>query len=113
MKITQIQLIKISISLFLLLFLLIYYLDENLEIQKTNIEEINKKNLNQKIKIVGNVSDIKYIKNHIFLNIKSNNSSIKGIIFNSEKIIIEKEYHIEGKITIYKEELEIIIEKMY
>lgn len=103
--------------LFIFLFIVIFYVENSYELQTTNISQIDTTYLNKIVKIEGKVLiDTKFNKT-LFLEIEDINlekSRINGIVFNSDfRINRTKIYFFEGKITLYKKEPEIIVEKFW
>lgn len=104
---------KILIITIFILFIIIYSIDYKYTINPIKIREIEIKDINKKVKIIGTISKSTIINEHTFLTIKDNTSQIKAIIFYFNKSINKnKLYEIEGKITTYKQEPEIIIDKI-
>ncbi len=113
MKIKKTILIKISLIGFLLIFLLIYFIEENTVILLTKISEIDNTYINKYVKITGNIVKLKNSNSSTFITIKNNENYLKGIIFEKIKLKKEKKYIFEGKISKYNNELEIIINEYY
>ena len=78
------------------------------------ISEISEENINKKVKIIAEIKRQRSTNKSTFFEFKDESAKIKGIIFEKIEILENnKEYNIEGKITKYKKELEIIIGKIY
>ena len=112
MKPSKRSLIKISLIVFLTLFSIVYTIEQNQDVKTKKIENISIEDTNKHYQIEGQIIKQTSIKNNNFLTIKSLNSDsrIKGIIFNDNHTYDRnKDYLLEGKISIYNKEIEIII----
>ena len=114
MKISNHILIKLSLIIFILLFIYLFYFESTYKINKTEIININDNNLNKIIKIECKIYSQTLNSNGkndmIFLKLYDNTSNINAIIFNSNVKLNEKnKYEIIGKIIKYKQEYEINI----
>lgn len=113
MEFTTHNTIKYTLIGFLLSFTLIFYLDNNHELSTKNISDLSLKDLNKNVKIEGRILKQNLIKDHLFLTINDGTSSIKVIGFYAkEELYPYSQYIIEGKITLYEKELEIIANKI-
>ncbi len=105
------SLIKISLILFLIIFGIVYFVEESYELEKMNISQIDDTFYNNYVKIYAKVITIRNFNETIFLILKDETKEIPAIIF--EKVEIEKNqnYYFEGKITKYNGDLELIVER--
>lgn len=103
-------LFKISLVCSLLGILILIFISSKIELPIINIKDITEKQLDQKIKIRGEIVSIKPLDDLTILTIKDQTGEIKAIIF--KKIDLEEKTIIEtkGTLTEYKGELEIIID---
>jgi len=110
----KISLLKISfiISLLGILFLLFLV---NLSPNQININEINKKLLNKNIQVQGTITNIKTLEDSDFqvITIKDSTGEIE-VTLNHKSLILTKDQNIivTGKITSYKENLQIQANKI-
>lgn len=96
---------------FLLVFLIFYFFEINLDLKPTSINEIGNY-VNKHIKIDGEIISIRKTNSTTFVKIINNGTELNGVIF--DVVNIEKrDYVFEGKISIYNGELELIIDKFY
>lgn len=112
MKLKKTMLIKLSLLGFLFAFLLIYFIEDNIEINLISVSQLDNSYLNKYVKISGEVISVRNSETSTFIVIEDRNFKINGILFDSVKID-NGEYIFEGKVTKYNDELEIIIEKYY
>ncbi|MFW6285923.1 MAG: hypothetical protein ACOC16_02020 [Nanoarchaeota archaeon] len=115
MKLSNRSLLKISLIGFLMLFIAIYFIENNYEPQEKLIQNLSMKDLDKHVKINGKILQQTTISNTKFLKISDNksNKTIKGIIFeNNHTYSKNNNYTFEGKITMYQGEIEIIINKI-
>ena len=109
---------KFFLIFLLILFTFIYFLEFNIEKTPLKIENISKKNLNEKVLIVGNLCKKNFYKETIYLIIcdkKNSSINLSTILFNSklnEDLILNKDYFFYGKINIYKKNLTFILNKI-
>lgn len=107
------SLIKISLIGFLTIFVIIFYIDNNFDLITRDIDSISLKELDRNVKIKGNVVASNVRGNNLFVVLKGNNSTIKGVMFNSNSTpTVGENYSIEGIVKTYKGEVEIIIHKI-
>ena len=109
----QTSLIKLSLTISLLGIFSLLTILEYSTIQLYQIKDINKDLLETKVKIQGTITNIKETPGLYILNIKDT-SIITVIIFKEDPINIKKnsKVEIEGKVTEYNKELEIIADKI-
>jgi len=110
---------KLCILMSFLGLIIIYMMEVTSTVPYTKISEITNDNVGECVKACG-IVDKKYVtdKGHIFFNLKDN-SSIKVAIFKNENSLITPEsiennttLCLEGTITRYKGELEIIADRL-
>ena len=108
-KLFRISLIISLLGTFTLLLILEYQ-----ELPFSKISEINKDQIETKIKTQGTITSIKETPGLYILTIKDSNSIITTIVFKEEQIALTKNslVEIEGKIQEYQNELEIIADKI-
>ncbi len=107
-------LLKISLiisitGIFTLLFIL-----EFSEVKPFQIKDITKKQLENQIKIQGEITSIKETPGLYILNVNDLTETITVIIFKEDPLNIKKGMYIEvtGEVQEYKDELEIIADKI-
>ncbi len=102
----------LTISLLGILILLIY--SENITLEAKNIINITKKDIDKQTRVIGQVTRITDLPGLTILNLKDKTSEIPIVIFKEDKLPIKQKdlLEIEGKITEYKGELEIIADKI-
>ncbi len=106
--------LRISIIIFLI-GIIILYISGNLYSPKLiSISEINSDKIGQVVKIKGEISELNYKKNNLFLEISDGNSDIFVIEFNVKNNRFEKyqNIYVTGEVNIYNQELEIIADKI-
>ena len=105
---------KICLTVSLLGILLLFVYSETISVKTKNISEITKKDIDKFIKTQGQVTRVTDLPGLLIFNIKDQTSQIPVIVFKEEKINIKQNdfLEIEGKITEYKGELEIVAEKI-
>ncbi len=116
MKIKEYNLIKISFIGFLLLFILLFYLDSIYSPKLVQISKLDKSYFNKVVKINAKIEKQTLNGQTLFLilqNLENKSIKIKGIIFNINKTFSKsKDYQIIGRISLYKNDLEILIEEI-
>ena len=100
-------LFKTALFLSLLGIFLLIIISNFIEPRLSKIESIDRKNIEDFIKIKGNISDIKNIGNMTLFRIGDETGKINGIIYDNEKIKERKNVIIIGKIMDFEGELEI------
>lgn len=114
MKLNDKNLTKICIVLFLALYCVIYYVDSRFELETSNISELSIKDINKKIKVEGTPTKQKLIGENLFFTIENNNSNLIAIAFGiNETLSKNQRYYFEGRITLYNNDIEIIVDKIY
>lgn len=117
MKLSKYNLIKITLILFLTIFIISYNIEKNYSLKLTKIQEITLNDLDKTVKIIANIKkQIVNKENNIsIIKIYDNSGEITAIIFNyynNNKLIKNKKYEFIGKISIYNQKPEIIIKKI-
>ena len=105
----KVSLIIASIGTFIILLL-----SEYQEIELINIQDINKEQLETKVKVRGTILSIQETPGMYILKIKDSSATIPLIIFKEDPLNLERGAQIEvtGKLTEYRNELEIIVERI-
>ncbi len=106
--------LKISIVISLLGILLILFLAENTELPITKIADLEKKNIDERVKIQGSIISIKETTKVILFTIKDETGTIPAILFKEGNLEIKKGQYleIEGRITEYLGKKEVIVSKI-
>lgn len=105
--------IKISLLGFLLFYMILLILDNSFELEMRSIQSLSLDDLNKNVKVQGELEEQRLINENLFLQIREKNRSLKVIAFDiGRELEIGKNYIVEGKITMYKQELEIIAKKI-
>lgn len=112
MKLSERTIIKASFILFLLCFTLLYYLDSTLQINQIPINEISIKNLNEYVAIKATISKQTLISQNIFLTLQDSSGEIDAIIFKNQNKIPLGTYVFLGKVSLYNDKLELIIDEI-
>jgi len=104
--------ISLIVSIIGILILLI--LSNSLQPEKINIKDINFQDLNKKIQTQGIITSIKTFQEQDFqiINIKQENYSIAVLVNQKTNLTKNQTIKVIGKITEYKEDLEIQAEKI-
>jgi len=108
------KLFKTSLIISVIGTFLILLLSEYSEVELTDINDLGKKQIETMVKIKGTVISARETPGLYILNIRDSASTIPIIIFKEETLNIERGTQIEitGKLTEYKNELEIIAEEI-
>ena|SRR3989344_794323 len=108
------KLFKTSLIISVIGTFLILLLSEYSEVELTNINDLNKNQLETRVKIKGTVVSARETPGLYILSIRDSASTIPIIVFKEETLNIERGTQIEitGKLTEYKNELEIIAEEI-
>lgn len=113
MQLKKFHIIKICLIGFLLTFALIYLIEINYKQKTITISKIDSNYLEKNVKIQGKIIKQTLNNNTLFLTIKDNSSQINIIVFKTNKTFSKNyTYEIEGKVTTYRKELEIIANKI-
>lgn len=108
------NLFKISLIISCIGTFLILLLSEYQEIELTKIRDISREQLETRVKVEGVLLSIKETPGLYIMKIRDSSASIPVIIFKEEPLKLKTGDNIEliGKLTEYKNELEIIAEKI-
>ncbi len=113
MKLSEHKLIKITFVSFILLFLLVYIIDLNYKLTPIPISEIDKTKINKRVAIKVEVASQNLHGNTLFLTLSDKNNEIKAVIFNQNELLeLQGEYYFLGKISLYNNELELIVDEI-
>lgn len=106
--------LKTTLSISLIGILLLLFLSETLTPKQINIGDINNKLLNQKTKVQGQIFNIRTFEESNFqiISIKDNTGKIDITLDNPINITNSQNITVIGKITEYKEFLQIQADKM-
>ena len=107
---------KISLTLSLVGILILIFLSSHLEPEVISISNITEKNLDEKIKIIANITEIRNFKEKNFqlITLKDSTGSITGTT-NAKNLSINQNqtYIILGKVSEYNKTLQINIDKIF
>ncbi len=105
----KVSLIIASIGTFLILLL-----SEYQEIELTKIQDLNKEQLETKVKVSGTILSIRETPGLYILKIRDSSATISLIIFKEDSLDLERgaEIEVTGKLTEYRSELEILVEEI-
>lgn len=112
MKLKEYNIVKICLILFIVLFLLIFYIENTTQLKITKIKNITNNDIEKTLKIQGKIIQLKNSNETTFLIIKDNTSKINAIIFDKIKLNQNLTYNFTGKISLYNKEIEMIIKKV-
>mgnify|MGYP001576164754 CR=1 FL=1 len=108
------NLFKVSLIISVIGTFLILLISEYSEVELTKIQELNKKQLETRVRVEGTILSVRETPGLYILKIKDSSASIPIIVFKEESLELERNAQIEviGKLTEYKNEFEIIAEKI-
>lgn len=90
-----------------------YVSAENIEPQEVEIEELSSSDTGKIVTVEGEVVSSSFRKNNLFLTVEDGTGRIKIVMFDATKNIREGERAvIEGEVTLYRGELEIIADSI-
>ena len=116
MKLKENNIIKLSLIIFLFLFILLYYLDSIYSPTLINIKDIDKSYYNKIVKINTKIEKLNLNNETLFLvlsDLNNSNYKINAIIFKTKIILdMDKNYEFIGRISLYKNELELLVDKI-
>jgi hypothetical protein len=113
MNLSNRVLIKFSLIGFLFLFVFLFYLDFNFDLEKIYIKDISMGNLNDIVVIEANIVEQTLQDNIYFLSLDDGSGKIKAVLFDSNfKFDSNYYYSIEGKVTLYDKELELVVREI-
>ena len=106
-------LLKISIITSLFGILIIFFINEKLDLS-SNIGNITKDSLDEKVKIKGEIIKITETPGLYLLDVKDNTGTIVVIVFKEEILDLKQGniVEIQGQVAIYKDKPEIIAKKI-
>jgi len=106
--------LKTTLAISLIGILLLLFLSQTLTPKLTNIENINNKLLNQKIKVQGQISNIRTFEDSNFqiISIKDSTGNIDLILNNPINITKNQNITVIGKVTEYNQTLQIQADKI-
>ena len=106
--------LKTTLSISLIGILLLLFLSETMTPKLTNIGDINNKLLNQKTKVQGQIFNIRTFEESDFqiISIKDNTGKIDITLDNPTNLTNNQNITVIGKITEYKEFLQIQADKV-
>lgn len=95
--------------------IIIVFYSVNIEPLKVNVFEINENLLEQNVLIEGRIDSSYLTKNVLIFELNDGTGKIKAVKFSPEKndlLLIHKNafLRVEGRVTLYKNEIEIIVE---
>jgi RecJ-like exonuclease len=104
------QLLKISLTISILGIFALLLISEYSEIPLQNIKDLNKDQLETKVRVQGDLISIKETPGLYLLKLKQSNALIPVVIFKEEILDLKKNSQIEvtGTLTEYNNELEIL-----
>ncbi len=92
------------------------------QVDFVQIKGINQKEIGSEITVIGFVDELSYNKGHLFLSIKDETGNIKIVVWNSTLKMMDEKLkdsvkrgkllQIRGKLDVYNEDLEIIVNEM-
>ena len=108
------KLFKTSLIISVIGTFLILLLSEYSEVELTNINDLNKEQLETRVKIKGTVISARETPGLYILSIRDSTATIPIIIFKEEVLNIERgaQIKITGKLTEYKNNFEIVVEEI-
>ena len=114
MTLKQNTIIKISLIVFILLFLVLTFIDMTTSPELIGIDNLTLNYLNEHVRIEGVIVKQSVYDDNSYLVIEDGNSQLDGVIFGIDKNFKEdREYFFEGKVVLYEQELELVIDKVY
>ena len=106
------NLFKFAFVISLLGIFILIVLSDKIEPELSLIEEINVKNIEEFVKIKGEIRNVKNVGNITLLDIKDETGEIKGIIYENEDINESKKVIITGKVIDFEGQLEIEVREI-
>ena len=107
------KIIKISLSIFLIVFILGYLYEQNYEYELSEISDFDLEDLNSKVKFEAKIVKQNLYGETLFLELKDKEDSIKAIVFkHAEKLDYSLEYYFIGKVTYRNKNVEIIVDRI-
>ena len=113
-KLAKINLLKTSLIMSLIGIFLLLFLTNILNPKQISIEQINEKLLNKKVQVQGQILNIRTYENQNFqvILIKDSTAEIEIITNKITNLQKDKNIIVIGKITTYKEDLQITADKI-
>lgn len=107
-------LFKIALIFSMTGILLLFIISDSIEIKEFKIKELTKKEIEKTVKVKGTITRVTETPGLIIFNMRDNTGEITGIMFKEESINLTQGQKVEvkGKITEYKEKLEIQAEEI-
>ncbi len=107
-------LLKVALLTSLVGILILLFILEKIDLSSSNIANITKDNLDEKIKIKAEVTKVTETPGLYILDVKDFTGSIKVVVFKDEPLEIKQGdiLEIEGQVTSYKDQVEIIAKKI-
>jgi hypothetical protein len=111
---TKNQRIKLYIIISILLFFIVYLLEQTLTLKQKNLEGITLRDMNKVVKTNVIIAKQTIIKDNSFLTLKNNQTTIQAVFFKLNQTLEKnREYEIIGKITPYQNKPQINIIEIY
>jgi len=101
-----------AITIFFVFLIVLFTLSQTIETKIVKIEDITTRNIDERIKIIGNIDDILQKANVTIITINDSTGVIPGIIYEPISLGKNIQYSFEGKIKEYNQELELEIEEI-
>lgn len=107
------RVIKVCLSVFVVIFLVLFFFDYNYEFEVTRISDIDLSYINEKVLIEGMIEKQSFRNGTLFLEVYDDSSSIKVVGFDFDSSLNEsRKYRFYGRVTYYKNELEVIVSRI-
>jgi len=108
------NLLRIAIIISLIGVLILIIITEKIDISESNIAQITEKNIDQTVKIKGQITRITKTETIMILNIKDSTGEIKVTAFNPEESNLKTNQivGINGKVTEYMNQIQIEADKI-
>jgi len=105
-------LLKISLAISILGILVLLILSNTLNPKLTKIENINKKLINQKIQVKGEIINIKNFKNLQIITIKDSTGRIDLVLYENLNLSKKQTIIAFGRVNTYKDQIQISADKI-
>lgn len=113
MEIKEKHLRKFSIIVIIFSLMILIYLDKAVELPITSLDDISIENIDKNVKVIGKIQNQALINENLFFNIRNNQTSIRGTIFGiTNEIEPNTFFLIQGRVSMYNQELQIIVSKI-
>lgn len=104
------RILKYTMVSFILIFSFLYYFEHSFEPEMISLSAIDRSFLTKNVRFEANIVEQTLTGETLFLTLKDQNSTIKSILFYANQTLnITNRYDVKGKITLYNQELEIIV----